>query len=178
MGLVTWILLGVIVLVAIGLGVGVFFGGLLRGAEIVGQNPAVQNASEEAKQFIDDKTDSIASSTTTTTTSLISVTTDRSDYERGDPVLITVKINNNDDENNNSSSGTQTFPDAALGLRIKNTDTNDEYSVMAAQVVTDLGSDESKTITWQDDSAPAGNYVASVHTLQGASAQASFEIKE
>jgi hypothetical protein len=177
MGLVTWILLGVIVLVAIGLGVGVFFGGLLRGAEIVGQNPAVQNASEEAKQFIDDKTDSIASSTTTT--SLISVTTDRSDYERGDPVLITVKINNNnDDENNNSSSGTQTFPDAALGLRIKNTDTNDEYSVMAAQVVTDLGSGESKTITWQDDSAPAGNYVASVHTSQGASAQASFEIKE
>src|SRR5687768_7431914 len=103
MGLLTWILLGVIVLVAIGLGVGGFFGGLFRGAEIIGENPAVQNASEEAKDFIDDRVD--------VDTALVIVTTEDSDYQRGDAVLITVT--NNDDE-------TKSYPDAALGLQVKN----------------------------------------------------------
>ena len=49
---------------------------------------------------------------------------------------------------------------------------------MAAQVVTELGPDESTTITWQDESAPAGDYVASIHSSDGTSAQASFEITE
>jgi hypothetical protein len=163
MGILTWILLGVIVLVAIGLGVGVFFTGLLRGAEIVGENPAVQNASEEAQDFIEDSADSIAGN------ALVAVTTDRSEYNRGDPVLITIE---------NADNESITFPDAALGLQVQNTGTNREYSVMAAQVVTELGPDESKTVTWQDESAPAGDYVASVHSSDGTSAQASFEIIE
>ena len=41
MGLITWIAIAVIALVVIGLGVGVFFSGLIRGAEIIGNNPAV-----------------------------------------------------------------------------------------------------------------------------------------
>jgi hypothetical protein len=161
MGILTWILLAVIVLVAIGLGVGVFFTGLFRGAEIIGENPTVQNATEEAKDFIDDRVDSGAVS------ALVVVTSDRATYERGDDVRITVK--NNGDE-------TRSFPDAALALQVKNVDTGDSYSVMAAQVITDLEPGESKTITWQDDSAPAGSYVASVHTTSGDSAQVSFEI--
>ena len=159
MGLVTWILLGIIVLVAIGLGVGVFFTGLFRGAEIVGENPTIQNATEEAKDFIEDRVDN----------SLVVVTTEKSDYQRGEAVLITVK--NNGDEK-------KTFPDAALGLQVQNTDTGTSYSVLAAQVITDLDPGESKTITWQDDSAPAGNYVASVHTSNGDSAQVTFELRE
>lgn len=162
MGILTWILLGVIVLVAIGLGVGVFFTGLLRGAEIVGENPAVQNATEEARDFIDDSADSIGNA-------LVAVTTDETDYDSGDAVLITVK--NNDNES-------ITFPDAALGLQVQNTETNRYYDVMSAQVVTELGPGESKTITWQDEAAPPGQYVASVHSSDGASAQASFEITE
>ena len=159
MGLVTWILLGIIVLVAIGLGVGVFFTGLFRGAEIVGENPTIQNATEEAKDFIEDRVDN----------SLVVVTTEKSDYQRGEAVLITVK--NNGDEK-------KTFPDAALGLQVQNTDTGTSYSVLAAQVITDLDPGESKTITWRDDSAPAGNYVASVHTSNGDSAQVTFELRE
>lgn len=159
MGIVTWILLGIIVLVAIGLGVGVFFTGLFRGAEIVGENPAVQNATEEAKDFIEDRVDN----------ALVIVTTEKSDYQRGEAVLITVK--NNGDEK-------KTFPDAALGLQVQNADTGTSYSVMAAQVITDLDPGESKTITWQDDSAPEGNYVASVHTSNGDSAQVTFELRE
>lgn len=159
MGLITWILLGIIVLVAIGLGVGVFFTGLFRGAEIIGENPAVQNASEEAKDFIEDKVGN----------ALVIVTTERSDFQRGDAVLITVE--NNGDEK-------KTFPDASLGLQVKNVDTDRSYNVLAAQVITELDPGESKTITWQDDSAPAGAYVASVHSSDGDSAQVSFEIRE
>jgi hypothetical protein len=70
-----------IVLVAIGLGVGVFFSGLFRGAEIVGE-----------------------------------------------PVTITVK---------NIGDRTLEFPDSSLGLEI-NTDTGEKYSVIAAQVITEL----------------------------------------
>ena len=57
MGLITWVAITVIVLVAIGLGVGVFFSGLIRGAEIIGQNPAVQNASEKVEEFVTGKAD-------------------------------------------------------------------------------------------------------------------------
>jgi len=159
MGLITWILLGVIVLVAIGLGLGVFFTGLFRGAEIIGENPAVQNASDEAKDFIEDKVGN----------ELVIVTTERSDYQRGDVILITVK---------NNGDGKETFPDAALGLQVQNVDSGRSYNVLAAQVITELDPGESKTITWQDDSAPAGEYVASVHTSDGDSAQVSFEIRE
>jgi hypothetical protein len=52
MGLITWIAIAVIVLAVIGLGAGVFFSGLIRGAEIIGNNPAVQNVTEEAKEFL------------------------------------------------------------------------------------------------------------------------------
>jgi hypothetical protein len=159
MGLLTWILLGVIVLVAIGLGVGVFFNGLFRGAEIIGENPAVQNASEGARDFIEDRIDD----------ALIIVTADNSAYQRGDDVRITVK---------NNGEQTQSFPDAALGLQIKNVDTDQSYPLMSAQVITELGPGESKTITWRDDSAPAGDYVATVTTTSGDSAQTGFEITE
>ena len=159
MGLLTWILLGVIVLVAIGLGVGVFFTGLFRGAEIIGENPAVQNATQEAKDFIDDRVD----------TAMIIVTTDNPSYQRGDAVQVTVK--NNDDE-------TKTYPDAALGLLVKNLDTDQSYPIMSAQVITELGPGETKTITWKDNSAPAGDYEATVTTTAGDSAKTSFEITE
>lgn len=159
MGVMTWILLGIIVLVAIGLGVGVFFTGLFRGAEIIGENPAVQNASQEAKDFIEGSVGN----------ALVIATTDSSSYQRGEAVLITVK--NNDDK-------TMSFPDAALGLQIRNVDTDRNYGVMSAQVITELEPGESKTITWRDDSAPAGDYVATVTTTNGDSAQASFEITE
>jgi hypothetical protein len=162
MSLVTWILIGVIILVAIGLGVGVFFTGLFRGAEIVGQNPTVQNATQEAKNFVDDKIESGAAN------ALIVVTTDRSEYNKGDPVIVTVK---------NTGSETLTFPDSALGLSLHSVNTDHNYSVMSAQVVTDLAPGESKTITWQDDGAPAGKYIATARSSGGGSAEVSFEIR-
>lgn len=162
MGIVTWILLGVIILVAVGLGVGVFFGGLFRGAEIVGENPTVQNATQEAQQFIENSTNGAIGN------AMISVTTDKAVYDKGDTVKITVK---------NTGTDTKTFPNAALGLEVKNTDSGIIYSMTAAQVVTDLGSGESKTITWQDNDAPVGNYQVTARTSDGAYSQTSFEIR-
>ena len=40
-------------IVVIGLGAGVFFSGLIRGAEIIGNSPVVQNVTQEAKEFLD-----------------------------------------------------------------------------------------------------------------------------
>jgi archaellum component FlaF (FlaF/FlaG flagellin family) len=162
MGLVTWIAVAVIVLVAIGLGAGVFFSGLFRGAQIVGQNPAVQNATQETKQFVEDKTQ-------TSSNSLV-ITTDKAIYSMGEPVTITAK---------NVGSEKLSFPDSALGLEIQNMDTGGRYSVAAAQVITELGEGESKMTAWSQEGSKPGSYTATVHTTpdEGISAQVSFEIK-
>ena len=47
MGLLTWIAIAIIILAVIGLGVGVFFSGALKGAETVARNPVVKNATAE-----------------------------------------------------------------------------------------------------------------------------------
>ena|SRR3712207_2443290 len=52
MGLLTWIAIIIIILAVIGLGAGVFFSGVMRGAEIVRNSPVVQNITEEAKEFV------------------------------------------------------------------------------------------------------------------------------
>jgi len=159
MGIATWIAVAVIVLVVIGLGVGVFFSGLIRGAQLVGQNPAVQNATQETKQFVEDKTQ---------TSSVLVVTTDKATYSVGEPVTITVK---------NVGGESLSFPDSALGLEIQNTDTGDKYTVAAAQVITELGEEDQKTITWNQEGSRTGDYTATVHTTSDVSAQVNFEIK-
>ena len=52
MGLLTWIIIGVVVLAIIGLGWQTFFSGMWNGAQRIGQNPIVQNVTNEAKQGI------------------------------------------------------------------------------------------------------------------------------
>lgn len=52
MGLLTWIVIGIVVLAIIGLGVGTFFSGVSKGLQTVGNNPVVKNATGEAKQFV------------------------------------------------------------------------------------------------------------------------------
>jgi hypothetical protein len=186
MGLLTWIAIAVIVLVIIGLGVGVFFSGLIRGAQIVGNSPAVQNITGEAKQFLKGNNNngqlgssgssSNSSSTGNSGSNLLVITTNAAVYRIGEPVIITVK---------NIGQGTLDFPDSALGLKIQNTNTGQIYSVTAAQVITELQPGTSKTITWNQESGngsnvPAGGYTATVTSSsspQRPSAQASFEIR-
>src|SRR5215212_4223736 len=176
MGLITWIAIAVIVLVVIGLGAGVFFSGLIRGAEIIGNNPAVQNATQEAKEFLNGNLQGSSSSS-----SVLVITTNEARYRIGEPVTITVK---------NIGDVTLTFPNSAGGLKIQNMNTGQIYNVAAAQVITALGPGASRMITWnQEDrngnNVPTGDYTATVQTTSSASSaqstsssQVSFEITE
>ncbi len=49
MGALTWIIIAIIILAIIGLGWQTFFSGIWQGAQKVGQNPVVQNLTNEAK---------------------------------------------------------------------------------------------------------------------------------
>lgn len=173
MGLITWIAIAVIALVVIGLGVGVFFSGLIRGAEIIGNNPAVQNITQEAKEFLNSNIQGSSISS-----NVLVITTNGARYRIGEPVTIIVK---------NIGDETLTFSDSALGLKFQNTNTGQIYGVATAKVMTELIPGASKTITWnqQDGSGnnvPAGDYTATVQTIssssssQSVSAQVNFEI--
>jgi flagellar hook assembly protein FlgD len=175
MGLITWIAIVVIVLVVIGLGAGVFFSGLIRGAEIIGNNPAVQNVTQEAKEFLNGNLQGSSSSS-----SVLVITTNEARYRIGEPVTVTVK---------NIGDETLTFPNSAAGLKIQNMITGQIYNVAAAQVMTELGPGASRTITWnqEDDNGnnvPTGDYTATVQATlsssssQSTSSQVSFEITE
>lgn len=179
MGLITWIAIVVIVLVVIGLGAGVFFSGLIRGAEIIGTNPAVQNVTQEAKEFLDNNIQGSGSSSSSS--SVLVITTNEARYRVDEPVTITVK---------NIGDETLTFPNSAVGLKIQNTNTGQMYSVVAAQVTTELEPGASRMLTWnQEDgngnNVPAGDYTATAQGMlsssssaQSVSAQVSFEITE
>jgi uncharacterized protein HemX len=104
MGLITWIAIAVIVLVVIGLGAGVFFSGLIRGAQIIGNNPAVQNVTQEAKEFLNGNLQGSNSSSR-----FLVITTNEARYRISEPVTITVK---------NIGDVTLNFPNSAEGLKI------------------------------------------------------------
>jgi flagellar hook assembly protein FlgD len=173
MGLITWIAIAVIVLVVIGLGAGVFLSGLIRGAEIIGNNPAVQNVTQEAKEFLDNNIQRSSGSS-----NVLVITTNEARYRIGEPVTITVT---------NIGDETLTFPNSAVDLKIQNMNTGQIYSVIAAQVTTELQPGASRMLTWnqEDDNGnnvPAGSYTAIVQGIlsssssQSVSAQVSFEI--
>src|SRR5918998_6565730 len=162
MGLITWIAIAVIALVVIGLGAGVFFSGLIRGAEIIGNNPAVQNLTQEAKELLSSNIQGSSVSS-----SVLVITTNEARYRIGEPVTITVK---------NIGDETLTFSDSALSLKFQNTNTGQMYGVATAQVITELVPGASKIITWnqQDgdgNNVPTGDYTATVQTISSSSSQ-------
>jgi uncharacterized protein HemX len=60
MGLLTWIAIIVIILAVIGLGAGVFFSGVMRGADIIRNNPAVQNLTQEVEEFVQNQSTNLS----------------------------------------------------------------------------------------------------------------------
>lgn len=97
---------------------------------------------------------------------------DKQDYKEGEQVTFTVQ---------NSGSENLVFPDFGLGLSITDTNTGQTFSPVSVQVITSLGSGDSKQLPWPDSKgAPSGNYTASIHTASGYSpiaiAQARFTI--
>ena len=155
MGLVTWVAIGVIVLVAIGLGWGVFFSGLLRGAEVVGNNPVVQNATKETIQAADNAVDTQLNSTN----SVVYVHTERTVYKVSDPVVIIVK---------NQGSDKVVFSNSSPNIVIQNKDTGKTYDVRVTQVTTELEPGETINVTWTDTAnAESGSYIAIVEADDG-----------
>jgi|SRR5215216_61747 hypothetical protein len=73
----------------------------------------------------------------------LEITADKEIYEQGDVVVITIT---------NTGDEPLEFPDAALGLQIKNVDTGEVFPLDAAQVVTTLEPGESRTFefTYED----------------------------
>jgi hypothetical protein len=169
MGLLMWVVIAVVVLAIIGLGVGTFFSGVMRGAEIAANNPVVRNATDEAKDFVKDKVDDAAGGSN----GPIQMTTDKTQYRVGETVVITVK---------NNGAETLDFPDSALGLEIVNNDTGTSYSIFAAQVITSIEPGQSRSVVWNSgDGEPVEprSYTATVHTTprgSGPSGQISFEL--
>jgi hypothetical protein len=183
MGLITWIVIAVIVLAVIGLGFGVFFSGVMRGVQIIGSSPAVQNVTDEAKEFLKGNMQSGSSSSGSSGSNVLTITTNKAIYNIGEPVMIAVK---------SAAEQTLTFSDSALGLQIQNTNTGQTYRVAAAQMLTELEPTATKTITWNQEDAngnnvPPGHYTATVQTQttspssssssQSVSAQVGFEIR-
>jgi hypothetical protein len=90
----------------------------------------------------------------------ISMTTDKSIYDPGEIVSISIA---------NNGSEQLTFPNSALGLTIRNLATNELYPILSSQVITILGSGDSKSLRWDQmgidgTQAPSGNYSASVNS--------------
>lgn len=54
MGLFTWVILAALALVILGLGAGTFGSGMFEGVKTVGENPVVQNATNQAKEIAKD----------------------------------------------------------------------------------------------------------------------------
>jgi outer membrane lipoprotein-sorting protein len=155
MGLITWVAIGVIVLVAIGLGWGVFFSGLWRGAETIADNPVVQNATRETIEAADNAADTEMSSTN----SVVYVETERTVYKVSDPVVIVVKNQGNDKV---------VFSDSTPKVVISNKDTGRTYDVTVTQIKTELEAGETVTIVWDENAdVDSGTYVAVVKADDG-----------
>jgi hypothetical protein len=100
------------------------------------------------------------------------IITDKTIYKPRELVAITVK---------NDGNYTLTFPDSALGLKIRNLETGEVYKLIAAQVLTELSPDESKVIIWsQEDNegnqVSNGNYRADI-TSGSLTANAIFRVE-
>lgn len=103
---------------------------------------------------------------------IINITTDNQTYNPGEIVSISIK---------NLGSEQLTFPNSALGLKIKNLASNELYPILSSQVITILGPGDSKSLQWDQigidgNQAPSGNYSASVNSGIN-TAETSFSIK-
>jgi len=103
---------------------------------------------------------------------IINITTDKQSYNPGEIVSISIK---------NLGTEQLTFPNSALGLKIKNLASNELYPILSSQVITILGPGDSKSLQWDQmgidgNQAPSGNYSASVNSGIN-TAETSFSIK-
>ena len=137
---------------------GSFFSGLFRGAQVISENPVVQNATRESIEAANKTADDQLSSTSSS--SVVVVHTEKTVYKVRDPVVIVVKNEGNDKV---------VLSDAPpSNVEIRNKDTGKTYDVTITQVKTELEPGDTVTVTWdQTSDIESGTYVAIVKADDG-----------
>ena len=102
---------------------------------------------------------------------VIVIETDKQTYNAGEIVTISIT---------NKGSEELTFPNSALGLKIRNLASDELYPILSSQVITILGPGDSQSLRWDQigvngNQAPSGNYSASVNS-DISEAQTTFSI--
>lgn len=110
--------------------------------------------------------------TNNSTQDVVAIQADKQTYNPGEIVSISIT---------NKGSEELTFPNSALGLKIRNLASDELYPILSSQVITILGPGDSKSLRWDQigvngNQAPAGNYSASVNSDIG-TAQTTFSIR-
>lgn len=93
--------------------------------------------------------------------SILQITTDKQKYVPGETVIVTVK---------NKWKIPLEFPDSLLGLNIENVETRQKAGLLAAQVISELKPNESKTFHWDQkdinaNQAEPGIYKAEIISI-------------
>jgi uncharacterized cupredoxin-like copper-binding protein len=111
--------------------------------------------------------------------STLQITTDKQRYVPGETVIVTIK---------NKWKVPLEFPDSLLGLNIENVKTGQKAGLLAAQVISELKPNESKTFQWDQkdtnaNQAEPGIYKAEIssitknlHNTQPIAANTTFSI--
>lgn len=102
----------------------------------------------------------------------VAIETDKQTYNPGE--IVSISITNNGSEE-------LTFPNSALGLKIRNLASDELFPILSSQVITILGPGDSKSLRWDQmgvngNQAPSGNYSATV-TSDICEAQTTFSIR-
>ena len=115
---------------------------------------------------------SLAGKTKNSNEEMLDIETDKQTYNAGEMVSILIT---------NKGSGELTFPNSALGLKIRNLASDELFPILSSQVITILGPGDSKSLRWDQmgvngNQAPSGNYSATV-TSDISEAQTTFSIR-
>lgn len=110
--------------------------------------------------------------TNNSTQDVVAIETDKQTYNAGEIISISIT---------NKGSEELTFPNSALGLKIRNLASDELYPILSSQVITILGPGDSKSLRWDQmgvngNQAPPGNYSASVSS-DISEAQTTFSIR-
>jgi hypothetical protein len=92
--------------------------------------------------------------------STLQITTDKQRYVSGEIVIVTIK---------NKLKIPIEFPDSLLGLNIENIKTGQKAGLLAAQVVSELKPNESKTFQWDQKDSNANQAEPGVYKAESSS---------
>ncbi len=97
--------------------------------------------------------------------STLQITTDKQRYLPGETVIVTVK---------NKLNVPLEFPDSLLGLNIENIKTGQKAGLLAAQIISELKPNESKTFQWDQTDTNANQAEPGIYKAESSSSTKSL----